>query len=317
MEYRDYYRVLGVKKSASQDDIKKAFRKLARQHHPDMNPDDPSAEERFKEVSEAYEVLSDPEKREKYDRFGAQWQQFQGQGGRPGDFDWGPWASQAGGGGTTYRVSPEEFESMFGGGRGGGRSGFSNFFDALFGGMGRRAGGMDEFGFQAGAQPRSRDVDHPVTVSLEEAFRGATRALVWEDGRRIEARIPPGVRSGSRVRLSGQAGGGDLYLNVTVSDHPVFAREGDNLRRDVPVDVYTMLLGGTVQVAALDRSVDLKIPPETQNGRVFRLRGLGMPKLRNPDQRGDLLAVAMARLPEQLTAEERELFERLRELDRH
>ena len=187
MEYKDYYKTLGVGKKADQNEIKKAYRKLARQYHPDMNPDDKNAEERFKEVNEAYEVLSDPQKREKYDRFGAQWQQYERRGGRPGDFDWSQWTSQPGGGyGRT--VTPEELEQILGGGLGGafgGMGGFSDFFETLFGGgMGRRAGGGGRPGSSQQARvQRGRDSEQRVQISLEEAFYGTTVSLQWDGGR--------------------------------------------------------------------------------------------------------------------------------------
>ena len=322
MEYKDYYQTLGVSKDASKDEIKKAYRKLARQYHPDMNPDDPTAEARFKEINEAHEVLSDPDKRAKYDRFGAQWQQYQQAGGQPGGFDWSQWAAHPGG--QTRTVSPEEFEQMFGG------SGFSDFFETLFGGLGgrgsrRSTGGFgfdgDPFGGQQVRTRQGQDIEYPLEITLSEAFHGTRRTLQWEDGRKTEARIPRGVRTGSRVRLTGKgqpgiggAPAGDLYLLVNVLPDPVFERDGNDLRAEVPVDLYTLLLGGTVQVASIDRSVQLKIPAETQNGKVFRLRGLGMPHMRQPDQRGDLLVRVQAQLPQHLTAQERKLFQELRAL---
>ena len=315
MDYQDYYQTLGVNKSATQDEIKKAYRKLARTYHPDVNPGDESAEGKFKEINEAYEVLSDSDKRQKYDQFGAQWQQFQNQGGQPGDFDWNRWSAAGPGGGTRTRtVSQEELEEMFGQ-RGGG---FSDFFETLFGGMG---GGRAGFDFQSPRQStrqaprRGPDRDHPVDITLEEAFHGTARALQWDNGRKLDARIPPGVRSGARVRLSGQAGsGGDLYLNVNVLPHTTFERDGNNLKRTVQIDLYTALLGGTVTVSSLDKTVDLKIPPETQNGKTFRLRGLGMPLLRKPDRRGDLYAMVDVRLPQDLSAEEQDLLHQLQAL---
>lgn len=315
MEYKDYYQTLGVNKNASQDEIKKAYRKLARKHHPDVNPGDKSAEERFKGINEAYEVLSDPEKRQKYDRFGAQWQQNERAGGHPEDFDWAQWRAQPGGT-HTRTVNPEDFEQVFGG------AGFSDFFETLFGGAGRRRAA--DFGEQAYYQPRprrGRDVEHTVQVTLEEAFRGTTRALQWEDGSKIEAKLPRGVRTGSRVRLSGKGesgtgdgAAGDLYLKVEVAPHPVFQRDGDDLKVAVPVGLYTALLGGKREVLSLDRTVKLTIPPETANGRVFRLGGLGMPNLRNPEQRGDLYATVEVQLPQHLSQEEKELFQQLQNL---
>ncbi len=318
MEYKDYYQTLGVSKTATQDEIKKAYRKLARKHHPDMNPGDKTAEEKFKEINEAYEALSDPDKRKKYDQFGAQWQDYTRRGGQPQDFDWTQWAGRGQPGGYTRTVTPEELEQMFGGGfsgAGGGLGGFSDFFEALFGGLGGRAAGRE----RSAPQPaRSLDAEHPVEISLEEAFHGTTRSLHYEDGRRIEAKIPPGVKSGSKVRLSGQAqtsGGqsGDLYLKIEVLPHPTFTRDGDDLKVNVPVDLYTALLGGTVQVPTLDRPVELTIPPETPNGKVFRLRGLGMPRLRSPQERGNLYATAQVQLPKDLNEHERQLFQQLRE----
>jgi curved DNA-binding protein len=315
MEYKDYYKILGVSKNARSDEIKKVYRKLARQYHPDLHPGDKAAEEKFKEINEAYEVLSDPEKRQKYDQFGSQWQQFTRSGGRPQDFDWSQWTARPGGQTYTRTVTPEEFEQMFGSGFGG----FSDFFEALFGGLGRQPG--------AGYQPRGaravrgQDIEHTVQITLEEALHGTTRALEWEDGKRIEAKIPPGVKTGSRVRLSGQgaagSGGGpagDLYLKIEVLPHPKFTREGDDLKTTVPVDLYTAILGGSIQVPALDRTVELTIPPETANGKVFRLRNLGMPKLKNPQERGNLYVTVQVQLPRNLSQQERELFEKLRAL---
>lgn len=330
MNVKDYYKTLGVDKNASQDEIKKAYRKLARQYHPDANQGDKAAEDRFKEVNEAYEVLSDPQKREKYNQFGAEWEQYERMGGQPGGFNWSQWASQPGGGTYTRRVSPEEFESMFGGGRtGGAGSGFSDFFEMLFGRGGGFSssfgGGYDDASPRAGTRQRQRvqagrDMEQPVEITLEEAFHGTHRTLRYDSGRTIDAHIPPGVRTGSRVRLRGQgepgAGGpaGDLYLNITVQPHTTFERDGDDLRRSVPVDLFTALLGGSVPVHSIDKTVNLTIPPGTQNGRVFRLSGLGMPRTRNRDQRGDLYATVDVRLPEQLNDDEKRLLEQLRDL---
>jgi curved DNA-binding protein len=326
MDYKDYYKTLGVKKNAGADDIKKAYRKLARKYHPDVNPGDEAAEERFKEINEAYEVLSDEDKRGKYDRFGAEWQQYSRAGGRPEDFNWGQWGGAGGqpGGGQYRSVSPEEFEQMFG--RGGG-SGFSDFFETLFGAMGGRGGARQGFGgnytttadfselfggAQATAAPQSLDQEHPIQITLEEAFSGTTRALQWENGKRLEARIPRGVRTGSRVRLSGQAGAadgraGDLYLKVEVLPHEQYERDGDDLRLTLPVDLFTILLGGKVSVPALDKPVNLTIPEGTPNGKVFRLARLGMPRLRQPDERGDLYVTIAVELPRRLSDEEKRL----------
>lgn len=307
MDFKDYYEILGVNKTASQDEIKKAFRQLARKHHPDVNPNDPTAEDRFKEINEAYEVLSDPEKRQKYDQFGKQWRQYEQAGGQADDFNWSQWGAQPGGGQSyTYsNVDHEAFEEMFGSG------GFSDFFENLFGGQQR----------YSTRSRRGRDTEHTVQITLEEAFHGTTRAIQWEDGKRIEAKIPRGVQTGSRVRLKGQggegAGGGeqgDLYLVVDVLPHHHFIREGDDLRVDVSVDLYTAVLGGETTVNSIDKSVKLTIPSESNNGRTFRLRGLGMPRLKAPQTRGDLFVTIDVSIPQNLSDEERQLFEQLRDI---
>jgi curved DNA-binding protein len=325
MDYKDYYSTLGVSKTATQEDIKKAFRKLARKYHPDVNPGDAAATEKFKEISEANEVLSDLEKRQKYDQFGSQWQQYEKTGGRPEDFNWSQW--QAGPGASySYRtVTPEEFSEMFGGGGGEGHEGhFSSFFETLFGGAGRPSAAGAQAGpeFQYRRRPRhGRDIDYTLTVTLEEAFHGGSRILEWDTGRKIEAKVPPGVKTGSKLKLKaqgepGQGGGdsGDLLLHLEVLPHERFVRDGDNLSLNLPVDLFTLLLGGKITVSGLDRAVKLDIPPGTANGRVFRLKGLGMPHLKNPQQRGDLLVKVEAVLPEHLSEREKELVQQWRDL---
>jgi len=311
VDYKDYYQILGVDKSASQDEIKKAFRKLARKHHPDVNPGDPSAEDRFKEINEANEVLSDPEKRRKYDQFGSQWQQYERAGGQPDDFNWNQWQAQPGTQYTYQSVNPEDLEEMFGG-----QGGFSDFFETLFGGRGgRRAQAQQGYDYQPRPR-RGQDLEHAVQISLTEAFSGTERVLEFEGGRRIEAKIPRGVKTGSRVRLKGQGvsgmGGGsagDLYLKIEVLPDSRFQREGDNLRTTIPVDLFTLLLGGQTQVQSIDRTVQLEIPPETANGKTFRLRGLGMPNMKNPEQRGALFATVEAKLPQNITSQEKDLLQ--------
>jgi curved DNA-binding protein len=313
MEYRDYYKVLGVEKNASEKDIKRAFRRLARKHHPDVNPDDPQAEERFKEVNEAYEVLSDPEKRQKYDQLGADWQRWQRRGGQPGDFDWGQWTSGAPGERVHVRYgTPEDLQDLFGG-----SSPFSDFFSQVFGGMGGNPRGG---GFQYQVRPhRGQDYEQPVEITLQEAYRGTSRMLD-KDGQRLEVKIPPGAKTGTRVRMTGQGGtggaggpAGDLYLRVIVLPDKQFERKGNDLHATIPVDLYTLILGGELKVPTMTSSVVLTVPPETQNGRTFRLRGKGMPHLRHKDQHGDLYAKVEVRLPKRLTPRQKELFEELRQ----
>ncbi|MCU0522046.1 MAG: J domain-containing protein [Anaerolineae bacterium] len=339
MDYKDYYRVLGVTKDASEKDIKQAYRKLARKYHPDMNPDDAGAEDRFKEVNEAYEVLSDPEKRKLFDQFGSEWKGWEQRGGAPDDF-WQQWGRGAdpSGRGYTYTSGPGGF---------GDQGGFSDFFQQLFGGLGGAGvrgygrgadGGLGDllggFGGRGVSQPRQgRHYDQPVEITLEEAYSGTKRLFQIGD-QRIEVAIPAGARSGTRVRVAGkgapgQAGGsaGDLFLVIEVASHPQFDRDGDDLVARVRVDLYTALLGGEIRVPLPDgHSVMLNIPAETQNGTKFRLRGKGMPILgRRPsepvgtgrvDERGDLYAAVEVALPEKLSSKERELFEALQKLRR-
>jgi curved DNA-binding protein len=306
MEYKDYYKILGVDRNAEEKEIKKAYRKLARQYHPDVNPGDKAAEEHFKDINEAYEVLSDPDKRHKYDQLGSSWQQWQRTGRDPSGFDWSQWFSGAqrpGGVRVEYR-DLGDLGDLFG------RGGFSDFFQSIFGGMGAPQ-----------ARPRrGQDYTQPVEITLEEAFQGATR-MIQKDGRRLEVKIPPGVMTGSKVRMAGEgspgiAGGtsGDLYLEVNVLPHSVFEREGDDLRCEVPVSLYTAVLGGEVKVPTLSGDVMLNIPPETQGGRTFRLREKGMPNLRNPKKRGDLYAKLRIQTPRKLTQREKELFRELASL---
>lgn len=309
MEYKDYYSILGVPKGADEAEVKKAYRKLAKQHHPDRNPGDKAAEAKFKEISEAYEVLSDPEKRKLYEQFGSQWQGYQraGASGHPG----------AGGSPFGQNISPEDFERIFGqgfrggGGRASGGAGqFSDFFEALFGGgMGGR-GGRTGFGGGMPQQVPSQQLD--VEITLEEAFQGTTRQLSRPDGSALTAKIPKGVKTGSKVKLSGAVNGQDVYLVITVLPHGRYERDGDDLRLKVPVDLYTAILGGPTEVPALDKTVTLTIPAGTPNGRAIRLRGLGMPKLGQSEERGDLYATIEVQLPTQLSAEEKALFEQLR-----
>jgi curved DNA-binding protein len=311
MQYKDYYKILGVSRDASDKEIRQAYRRLARKYHPDKNPSDAAAGERFKEINEANAVLTDPEKRRRYDLLGANWQQFQGMG---QDFDFGQWFSgsprprgRAGTGGMDGRFSGQAGE-------------FSDFFQSIFG--------------EAEAQPRmhwrqtqartrrGRDYEQVVEISLEEAYGGTSRVLEV-NGSRLEAKIPAGSRTGLRVRLAGKGGpglgsapAGDLLLDVKVSKHPVFTRQEDDLHCEVPVDLYTAVLGGEVRVSTLNDAVRLKIPPGTQPGSSFRLRGLGMPVLRAPGRHGDLYVRIQVTLPRDLGEREKELFEELAGLRR-
>ena len=325
MAGKDYYQILGVSRNASEKEIKQAYRRLARKHHPDLNPGDKSAEAKFKEINAAYEVLSDPEKRKKYDQFGEQWEyaeQFAKSGGQERirwDFNKG---------GTTFEY--------------GDLSGFGDIFSSLFGdsGVGSR--------MRRGSQ-RGQDVESTIEVSLEEAYHGSMRVIQLQieepcaacggTGRvgnrvcticngaggkvipkRLEVKIPAGVRDGSRIRIAreggpGHAGGnkGDLYLVAKVLPHKLFERKGDDLYTEVSVPLATAILGGEVGLPTLNGNLSLKIPPETQNGRVFRMAGKGMPQLGN-NKYGNMFAKVKVVLPTNLTEEEKKLFERLRSL---
>lgn len=313
MEYKDYYKILGVDKNADEKEIKKAYRRLARQYHPDVNPGDAAAEARFKEINEANEVLSDAEKRRKYDELGQQYQRWQQTGGRPGGFDWDQWAAAGGQQPGGVRVEYGNVEDIFGAG-----GDYSDFFEAIFGGMGGFGGARTATRTASRAPVRGQDFEGEVDVTLEEAFHGTQRVVDMGD-RRIEVKIPPGVKTGSKVRMQGEGGEGtggrgDLYLRVNVLPHAVYERRGDDLYRDVPVDLFTALLGGEARVDTMTTPVALRIPPETQPGRTFRLTGQGMPKLRSPKERGDMYARARVALPDKLTDEERELVRKWAQL---
>ncbi|HEY89447.1 MAG TPA: J domain-containing protein [Thermoflexia bacterium] len=319
MEFKDYYQALGVAREAGKAEIKKAYRRLARKYHPDMNAGDKAAEEQFKEINEAYEVLSDPEKRRLYDQFGSQWKQWQRSGRSSEDFDWSQWGGGRARPGGQRRVYSGDFQDLFGAGGGV----FSDFFQQLFGGgMGAPAAGRasDPFAGFSGRMPqpaRSQPAnDQPVEISLREAYHGAKRLLQIGE-RRLEITIPPGAADGTRVRIAGAKVGlpRDLYLKISLSKDAQFERRGDDLQTSVGADLYTLLLGGEVPVTTLDgRIVMLHIPPETENGQRFRLRGRGMPKLKDPQQHGDLYVAVQAQLPKQLSAEERALVKQLQDL---
>ncbi|MEA2395319.1 MAG: curved DNA-binding protein [Solirubrobacteraceae bacterium] len=317
--FRDYYDLLGVPRGASEEDIRGAYRRLARQYHPDVNKD-PDAEDRFKEISEAYEVLRDSEKRERYDRLGPNWKAGQDVSGAAGFEEYarragggrrgGAGAGGPGGGFEDVRVEfgdgadfSDFFESLFGGGGGGGRSGPRT--------RGARAGrgGFDGFA------TRGSDFEAVLELSLEEAAAGGRRRISIE-GRDYEVDIPPGVRDGQRIRLAGQGGEGigggptgDLFLRVRIRPHPRFRLEGNDLYVDLPLAPWEAALGTSVDIDTLDGRGKVRVPQGSSSGRRLRLRGQGYP---GPGgRRGDLYAVVKIMVPKRLTAEERELFERL------
>jgi DnaJ-class molecular chaperone len=329
MEYKDYYKILGVPRTASEKEIKSAYRKLARKYHPDVNPGDKGAEDKFKEINEAQAVLTDPEKRRQYDTLGPDWERRMRQG--------------AGTGPQTYTYA-------------GGTGEFSDFFESLFGGRGQTSGGSAPGGFDFDlgslfgrrrraqeAQQRGSDVEQPVDIALEEAFAGVERTFTIQSAqtcptchgtgllndrvcptcggsgavpktKRLEVKIPAGVREGSRIRVAGEGNPGnppgDLYLVVRMLPHPRYRREGDDLYEDVDVPVTTLVLGGDVAVPTLSGNVTMRVPEESQNGRTLRLAGQGMPHLKGSG-RGNLYVKLHAVLPTQLNPQQRELFTEL------
>ena len=328
MEFKDYYATLGVSKSATDKEIKQAFRKLARKHHPDVNPGDKAAESKFKEINEAYEVLGDAAKRKKYDDLGANWRAYEQaeRTGAPNPFAGGQWNVDFGGpsGGGGFRtMTQEEMEEMFGD-----QNPFSDFFTTFFGGgFGSREGSARTGTRGARARSRQgRDVEHEIELTLEDAYHGSTRRLsLKHDGhaRTVDVRIPAGVGDGSRVRISGEgesgsggAASGDLYLRVRLAPHQLFERKGRDLYVKTPLPVTTAVLGGEVEVPTLSgKTVRLKIPALTQNGQVFRLKGYGMPAVgKNSEEKGDVYARVEIQLPSQLTSEERTHYEALAKL---
>lgn len=310
MEYKDYYKILGVNRNASAEEIKQAYRKLAMKYHPDRNPGNKEAEDKFKDINEANEVLSDSKKRARYDQLGESYQQWQQRGGSASDFQWEDWFAQSPRGGRT-RVDVNDFNDIFGGG-----GGFSDFFSAIFAGMQGYPGNV-----RTSSTPRRsatsqspRIFEQPVKISLLEAYEGTTRILQFNN-KKIEVKIPPGSKTGTKVRVSGVGPNrSDIYLVVEVDAHPDFERKGDDLYTDVEVDLYTAILGGQVKVATLKGDVMLSIPAETQAGKTFRLTGRGMPKLKKPNQFGDLYAKVKITIPTHISAEEKKLFEQLKTL---
>jgi len=313
VDYKDYYKILGVDKNASQKDIQKAYRKLARKYHPDVNPGDTTAEEKFKEINEANEVLSNPEKRKQYDELSSYYQQY---GQWPGAA--GPTGEATGRRTRASTMSEEDLQDLFGE-----ASPFSDFFETFFGSnVSDRMRGRTRTTGRTRRETRTpvgQDVEADVDVTLAEAYRGATRLLelTEPDGktRRLEVKIPAGVSDGARIRIAGQglqgAGGrGNLYIRVHVMPDSRFTREGTTLRTRVDVPLVTAILGGEVHVPTPDgRRLLLRIPPGTTNGRTFRLRGQGMPMPGKPEQQGDLYAEVNVVLPTHLNDEQRRLFE--------
>ena len=308
--YRDYFKVLGVERGADADTVKRAFRKLARQFHPDVNPGDKSAEAKFKEISEAYEVLSDPDKRRRYEQFGQYWNQA-GSGGMGGvDVDFGRYGN--------FDDFINDLLGRFGGpgGPGGMGGGFGGFGSGFPGG-GFAGAGVPGGGFGGGGRPQPLNLDAEATISLSfaEAFRGTERTLAVND-ERVQVRIPAGVKPGSRLRLKGKGNlqpgtgrRGDLYLNLQLQEHPVWSLDGDQLKADLPLSLDELALGGEVRVATPDGDATVTVPAAMAVGRTLRLKGKGWP---SSGGRGDLLLSLTLKQPASYSEQERQLLEQLR-----
>lgn len=306
MEFKDYYKTLGLDKQASADEIKKAYRMLAKKYHPDKNPNDKIAEEKFKEVSEAYEVLKDPEKRKKYDTLGANWKQYQNAGGP--NKDWFKNFNQ-GRQGSNYQFSGN-FNDLFGN-----LGGFSDFFESFFGGGGKHRGAG---GFANVAQ-KGNDYEASLTISLKEAHKGVEKQFSV-NGSTLRVKITPGIEEGKKLRLRNQGGEGigggekgDLYLKIQIEKHPHFERKENDLFYNLDIDLYTAILGGKKEITTLDgKRINIVIPKETESGKILKVKEMGM---NNPyGGKGDLLIRINVNIPKNLTDEERKLFEKLASL---
>jgi len=316
MEYKNYYKTLGVSKTASQDEIKKAYRKLAVKYHPDKNPGDKRAEDRFKEIGEAYEVLKDPEKRKKYDQLGANWKQYEhagagaGAGGR--SYDWSQFGGRSGAGGGQSFHYEGDLGDMFGEGGGG----FSDFFNAFFGAGGPRS---QQFGGQSRGF-KGQDLQATMDISLEESYHGTSRILNV-NGQKLRITTKPGAYEGQELRISGKGspgvnGGprGDIYIRIRVMPHDRFSRDGNDLTLVVDVDLYTAVLGGKIEVQTLSGKVSVPVAKGTQSGSKLRLKGKGMPVYGKQGIYGDLYVRMNVIIPKDLSTEETELFKKLKDL---
>lgn len=340
MDFKDYYSILGVPPEADKKEVKKAYQALTKKYHPDLNPGNKEVEEKYKEINEAYQALSDPDKRKKYDDLRANYQQWQNRGGS-GNFDWSAWQEAPGGNTYSRTMTAEEFAEIFGSGafagRGGGRGGgfagsagggaggsdgFSDFFSAIFG-MGRRMDNDDNYDIEDyyGNVVRSRvgrDLEGKISITLAEAYHG-TKRIIEVGKKKIEANIPKGIKDGNKMRLAGQGseglrGGtkGDLLLTVNILPDPAFTRDGDDLKADLEIDFYTAVLGGEKRLQTFGGEIILKIPPRTQAGKTFRVKGKGMPVINQTAKYGDFYARVVIVLPKNLSDQEVETLQNLK-----
>ena len=308
MEYKDYYKVLGVAKTASQDEIKKTFRKLAVKFHPDKNPGDKKAEDKFKEVNEANEVLGDPDKRKKYDELGENWSSYQQRGG-DGNFDWGKWSAQG-----QQRQNKGQGGDFFGG-----SGDFSDFFESIFGSKGASGRGP---GQTSNRVMNGQDQQAEMAITLEDAYNGVTKQIVL-NGQKINMNLKPGIYDGMVLRMKGKGspgrnGGepGDLHITFNLIKHPLFEVKGNDLHFEEPLDLFTALLGGKQEIKIFNKTVKIPIPEGTDSGKIFRLNGLGMPFYNKSEVRGDAYVKMKIIVPKNLTENEKELIEKWSQINK-
>ncbi len=315
MEYKDYYKTLGVSKSASQDEIKKAYRKLAVKYHPDKNSGNKEAENKFKEIGEAYEVLKDPEKRKKYDQLGANWKQYEDAGNGNGNYGYSNFGGTNPGGGSTFY-----YEGDLGDIFGNSGEGFSDFFKSFFGGRSER---RPSSGFSQRQQTfNGNDLRAEMEITLAEAYSGTTRILDV-DGEKLRVKTKPGAYTGQELRIKGKGGHGanggnrgDIYITIKVLPDARYEVDRNDLTLKADVDLYTAVLGGKIEIETLSGKINVPVPAGSQNGSKLRLRGKGMPDYGRPGVAGDLYVQLNVRVPRNLGQEELKLFKKLSELDK-